>query len=75
MSHSTLMRTIVLKHEQHGDFKFEIYLSDKYYAADIQSRNGDGRWEQFKNGYGFSKANDIDEAEAGCKIFIENLGK
>ncbi|QFH71060.1 hypothetical protein FR762_15615 [Enterobacter sp. E76] len=75
MAISTLLKTIVIEHERHGPFKFEIYLKNEYYSADIQYRNGDGRWMVHQNGYGFPQVKSIDDAQSACERFIENLGK
>ena len=74
MAISTLLKTIVIEHEKHGPFKFEIYLTNEYYSADIQYRNGDGRWMVHKNGYRFSRAKSLEDAQAACERFIEILG-
>lgn len=72
---STLVKTLVIDHEMHGPFKFEIYETGGRYSADIYYRNGDGRWMMHKNGYGFSKATTVEDAQASCERFIEILGK
>jgi len=75
MSISTLVKTLVIEHEKHGPFKFEIYETDGLYSADIHSRNGDGRWMVHKNGHGFKQAETIEDAQASCERFIEILYK
>ncbi|VTM99757.1 Uncharacterised protein [Raoultella planticola] len=75
MSISILVKTIIIEHEKFGPFKFEIYETDGRYSADIQSRNGDGRWVIHKNGHGFKKALTLDDAQKSCERFIDILGK
>lgn len=75
MTISTLLKTIVLEHDKHGPFKFEIYLKDNYFYSDIHYRNGDGRWMVYKINFGFSRAQSLEDAEAGCLNQIVIMGK
>ncbi len=75
MTVSTLLKTIVIKHDRHGPFKFEIYVTDGLYHADISYKNGSGHWADHQNDYGFGKANCLEDAEASCQKFIVNYGK
>lgn len=75
MSISTLVRTVIIKHERFGPFKFEIYESEGRYFAEILSRNDDGRWMVNEFEYGFVKAISVDDAQKSCEIYIKNLGK
>lgn len=75
MAISTLLKTIVIQHDRHGPFRFEIYATDGLYHADISFQNGSGHWADHKNGYGFMQAVCLEDAEMSCQKFIDNLGR
>ncbi len=75
MSCSILLKTIVLTHGEYGDFKFEIYLEDHYYYADIWHRHDDGRWLVCKSRYGFSRASSVEDAQKSCVRFVDIYAK
>lgn len=75
MDISTLLKTIIIRHERHGPFRFEIYVADGRYHADISYQNGSGHWADHQNGYGFKLAKCLEDAEASCLKFVANFGK
>lgn len=75
MDISTLLKTIVIRHEKHGPLRFEIYVTDGRYHADISYQNGSGHWVDHQNDYGFKLAKCIEDAEACCLTFVTNISK
>lgn len=76
MSFSTLLKTIVITHNEAGDIKFEIYQDDNdFFFADIWRKNSEHVWVMGHDDYRFKQATSIEDAVSSCEKYVDNLGK